>query len=1191
MADKLTPQQKEAVCNRGGKLLVSAAAGSGKTKVLVDRLLSRLMDPMDPANLDEFLIITYTKAAATELRGKIAAKLTERIAENPENRHLQRQMQRLFLTKISTVHGFCGDLLRENAYKLDIPADFRVADENECSEMRDTVILDLLENAYRADGQDADFRTFVDTQGLGRDDRLVPEILLKVYDSARCHLDPEGWLEKCIRESQVEDVQDVSETVWGRYLMEELFACLDSHIRVMRRCAVEADGCPGMEKAASVLWDTVFQMESLRRCELWDEILRKKNIDFGRLTFPRKNPDPELTERIKAARNACKKALEKKLTAFSDPSERILQDLQQCGSGIRGLVALVRTFDRDYARLKRSRRVLDFSDLEHKTLDLLLGKMRSSPTATAVEVGRRYREIMVDEYQDSNGVQDAIFDVLTRETQNCFMVGDVKQSIYQFRLADPGIFLKKYETYVSAEEAEPGQGRKVLLSHNFRSGGEIIEAVNSVFSTCMRPRVGGLHYTEAEALRQWIPKEPMPDRAVELHCIGVREDTYAEESAYVADRIGEMLRQGTLIRGETGFRPVTPEDIVILLRSPGSIGNQFQRALEARGIRCASGGGVDLLQTEEIATLRSLLQVIVNPRQDIPLISVLASPVFGFTADDLAVVRGKQRSGTFYDALLESGLRKAEDFLTLLTELRGEARMEPLTKLLENCLARTRMDSIYGSMFAGEVRQANLQTFFQLASEFEKGSLRDLSQFLDHLQALEEKGLLTASAASEGCVTIMSIHKSKGLEFPVVFLCGLSRSFNRESLHAPVLCDKQLGLGLSVADTHNRVRYPSVARRAIMEKTARESISEEMRVLYVAMTRARDRLIMTYAVKNLEGDLQDIAMRMDFDGGEILCQDVVCPGEWVLLTAMGRSEAADLHALGGKPQSVSVADLPWKIVVSEAAEECCQVEQTLRDTAAVPENTRDLLASQLSFRYGWEAATMAPSKQTATDRKGRQKDGEAAENSPTRMVHHRQWRKPGFLSEASGGKAYGNAIHIAMQYIRYENCKSVEQIHEEVTRLVREGFLTEQQGEMVDCLQLAAFFNSPIGQKLCSGVPCIREFKFSILDEGTNYGDGLEGEQVLLQGVVDCALLERDGITILDFKTDRVGEDTISAAAERYRPQVETYAHAISRIFEKKIRKRFLYFFRLDRFVEIYRKRGALLLESAPAHQRQFLPE
>jgi len=1169
MAEKLTPQQQQAVVNRGGKLLVSAAAGSGKTKVLVDRLLRFLTDPVDPANLDDFLIITYTKAAASELRGKIAAKLTERIAMEPENRHLQRQMQRLFLTKISTVHGFCADILREYAYRLELPGDFRVADENECRELRESVLTDLLERAYETDMEDADFQTFVDTQGLGRDDRMVGEIILKVYDSARCHLDPEHWLETCVEAANAQGVEDAAQTPWGRYLMEELFSVLDMQIQVMDRCVRAALESPGMEKAAANLQDTLYQLERLRNSETWDQVAARKEIDYGRLTFPKKDFDAELAEKIKVCRNHCKKVLEKQLRGFADQSQVILQDLHQSAGAARGLVKLVRQFDAAYAKAKRSRRCVDFSDLEHKMLDLLLGKSRSGPTAAAGEIGDRFREIMVDEYQDSNGVQDAIFGALTRKRNNCFMVGDVKQSIYQFRLADPGIFLEKYRDYAAAEEAGPGQGRKVLLSANFRSGPEVIEAVNDVFTDCMSPEVGGLHYGEEEMLREGIPHAPLPEPAVEFYGVEVDQHTYEEEPIFVARRINELLDGTHMVRDGDGVRPIREEDVVILLRSPGSVGGYFQKALEKQGIRCTSGGGTDLLKTQEISTLRCLLQTVSNPRQDIPLVGVLASPVFGFTADDLAAFRAKQKNGPIYDALLTDESPKTVNFLSVLQKLRTEARMSSLTQLIEKVYLLTRMDSIYGAMADGDIRAANLQSFYALAADFEAASRRELAQFLEYLDMMEEKGLITAGENTGGAVTIMSIHKSKGLEFPVVFLCGLSREFNRESLRAQVLCDQRLGLGLSVADTKNRVRYPALSKRAIAAKAGAESLSEEMRVLYVAMTRARDRLVMTYAARNLQKELQELVLRMDMGSMESMTRDVICPGKWVLLSTLRRTEAGALHNLGGRPAETRMGAYPWMIRVVSAI---CEETATAAVEAPVqilPEGTVERLKASLTYSYPHRAATLAASKQTATQQKGRVKDQEAAEEAYEPHLLPRSWRKPGYRDGRAGGKAYGNATHTAMQYIRYGVCTDSDAVRAELERLVSRKLLTPEQAELVDCDAIAAFFDTELGRKLRSGTEHLREFKFSILDHGAKYGEGLEEEQVLLQGVVDCAIMEDDGITVVDFKTDAVTEELLPGVVERYKDQVHIYVQALGRIYQKRVKAAYLYFFRLRRFVEV----------------------
>ena len=1168
MAEKLTPQQRQAVEDRGGKLLVSAAAGSGKTKVLVDRLLSYLLDPANPANLDEFLMITYTKAAASELRGKIAAKLSERLAEMPDNRHLQRQMQRLYLTKISTVHAFCADILREYAYMLDIPADFRVADENECKELRDRTVERLLDTAYDNAENDPDFRAFVDAQALGRDDRLVTEILLKVYDAARCHLDPDKWLEDCIRNTLAEDVTDAAQTVWGKYLVDDLFAYLDLQIQAMRACANAAAVAEEMGKPAALLADTVYQLENLRAAASWDDIVKRKSIDYGRLTFSKKCTDLELADRIKAIRTACKKGLEKRLKSFADESALVLSDVFATAASVRGIVALVRRFDREYDRAKRARRVLDFGDLEHNCLDLLLGKSRSGPTAAAREIGQRFREIMVDEYQDSNAVQDAIFTALTERNQNCFMVGDVKQSIYQFRLADPGIFLEKYAAYVPAEEATPGQGRKVMLSCNFRSGGDVLKSVNDVFACCMSEKVGGLVYGEEEALREGIPHQSLGEPEVELWTIPVEETTYTEEAAFVADRIRQLLDGSHFVRQGDQLRPIQPEDIAILLRSPGSVGMYYQWALQDLGIRCITGGGEDLLQAEEVAVLRAILQTVSNPRQDIPLLAALASPVFGFTADDLAAMRAGNRKCSVYDALLKSDAPKAQNFLQILQTLRREARMGTIAQLIEKIFILTRMDSIYAARSDGATKAENLQTFYTLACEFEGTARRDLEQFLDHLTAMEEKGLIVAGEQSAaGAVTLMSIHKSKGLEFPVVFVSGLSREFNRESARAHVLCDQKLGLGLSFVDTKNRVRYPTIAKRAITVKTVADSLSEELRVLYVALTRARDRLIMTYASQTLEKDLQEIVSRMDLSDPQLLASDVVCPGEWVLMTALRRTEAGELFRLGGTPSETMPGEPTWLIKVAAAPDGTAAAAQIAEEAVDIPDGVAEKLRKGLAFQYPYMAATAAASKQTATGRKGRDKDAEAAEDAPAAEKASISWRRPSAGHNA--GKDTGNAVHALMQHIRYENCTDEAGVALELERLVASGLLSSEQRKLIDCRKIATFFASSLGRKLCNANSVIREFKFSILDDGQRYDPALVGEKVLLQGVVDCAVIEEDGITVIDFKTDYVTEQTIADRARYYAPQVEAYAQALERIYQKPVKAAALYFFHLDQTVTV----------------------
>ena len=1168
MSENLTLQQKEAVENRGGKLLVSAAAGSGKTKVLVDRLISYLKDPVAPANLDEFLIITYTKAAAAELRGKISDKLTKYIAEHPEDRHMQQQIQRLFMAKISTVHAFCADILREYAYRLDIPADFRIAEENECYEMMLQVLEQVLNNAYDQQLEDENFRAFIDTQGLSRNDRQVPEIILQIYSSALCHLNPDAWLTWCVESCQLNGIKDAGETVWGAYLISDLKEFLQMQIDSLTACIEKADVVPGMEKPVTLLKTTVADLRSLHSCDSWDAISNHPPITYGTLSFKKDVKGTQLAEQMKAVRNYCKETLPKKLRCFTDSSQTILSHLDQAALASVGLVSLVREFRQQYDKIKKVRRVLDFSDIEQKTLDLLRGKSRDSITTAAREIGSRFREIMVDEFQDSNAVQDAIFEALTDQRQNCFMVGDVKQSIYQFRLADPGIFLKKYNSYTPAAEAQPKQGRKVLLTRNFRSSGGVISAVNDVFTNCMSNRVGGLEYTTDEQLVEGIPHIALPSREVELYGVDIQADTYEEEAGFVAQKIHSMLEDGELIREGDTLRPVTADDIVILLRSPGSVGGEFRYALEQWGIPCNAGGDVDLLQAPEIETLLSILQIIHNPLQDIPLISALSSPVFCLTADELAQIRCSNRRSSFYKVLQNSDLPKAIEFMQTLDKLRNQSRFLSVTELIHQVFLHTHILSIYTAMDNGSIYAENLHRFCQVAADYEKTGRKDLGYFLDYIETMREKGLSAGNAQSSGSVRIMSIHKSKGLEFPVVFLCGLSRGFNTADIQKQVLCHKDLGLGLTCVNATQRVRFPTIAKRAIAAKISADTVSEELRVLYVAMTRAKDRLIMTYASQKLPERLLDIALRIDMSCKELMTAYVTCPGSWVLQTALQRTEAGEFFAISAHPDCASVQSTPWSIHVVQAPECTASFTKEIREDFQLSEDILEKMRFGLNFRYAYQNAVSVPSKLTATQVKGRFKDRESVEFTDCQPTKQQSFCTP-VEGKPSSGTDYGSAMHNFLQYVKFSKATNTTDLRSEALRLVEANLITSEQANLLNLDAIAVFFSSEIGKKLLQSEQILREFKFTILEDAEIYYPEVSGESILLQGVVDCAIVEDDGITVLDFKTDAVTDFTLHKRVKQYIPQVCTYAKALETIFKKPVKAAYLYLFNLSKLERI----------------------
>ena len=573
----LTKAQHDAVYGRGGRLLVSAAAGSGKTKVLVDRLLSYICDSSDPANVDEFLIITYTKAAAAELRGKISSALAERLAKEPGSRHLQKQFSRIYLAKISTVHAFCGDILREYAYRLNIPSDFRIAETSECGELRQRAMDQVMEEAYRRIGSDEDLQELLDTLGAGRTDHAVSAIVADVYDKVQCHKDPDAFMDYCVEMTDVNNIASMDQTPWGQALLSDFWDHLDEQKRFFEGLACRAEEEGFGEKVIVCLRSIAGEFEKLREETVdWEHLSKAAAPSFGRLPAVKDPPDPDFWERVKTAKSKASDQLRKKLQNLSLSSADALKELHGTGRAIRAIFRLTREFDAAYRREKDRRRAMDFSDLEHLAIRLLLSK-EGQPTSAAREIGRRFREVMVDEYQDTNGVQDAIFAALTDERRNAFFVGDVKQSIYQFRLADPGIFLKKYESYQEFEQAKEGADRKILLSENFRSGDQILQAVNDVFSRSMTPKIGGLYYGSGETLKEGVPHEPLGGPEVELHCItyaAVRGGNTVKKEAYEADfaaeRISSLIREENYIRGREGLRRITARDIVILLRAPAS---------------------------------------------------------------------------------------------------------------------------------------------------------------------------------------------------------------------------------------------------------------------------------------------------------------------------------------------------------------------------------------------------------------------------------------------------------------------------------------------------------------------------------------------------------------------------------------------------------------------------------------------
>lgn len=1195
MGFPLTEQQRAVVDDRGGGLLVSAAAGSGKTRVLVERLLARVDTGED---IDRFLVITYTKAAAAELRGRIIEELSHRLEERPGDRHLRRQATLIYGAQISTIHAFCAQLLRECGHLLDLDPDFRLCDESEAGVLKLQTMDQVLEARYDALDPEGDFARLVDTMSAGRDDSRLIQIALDIYGKIQSHPAPSRWMAEQLAAFALEGVADAGQTPWGRLLLEDAQAQAEYWRKQMVRALALARDSDQL--AAAYGPSLAETMESLRALsaaaeEGWDAARARATIAFPRLGAVRDCTDPETRDRIKSIRDKCKKRLGKVGEMLADSSETLLTDMRLVYPAVRGLFALVEEFGTAYASEKRRRGLLDFSDLEHGAVRLLTDG-HGGATELAEQWAHRYSEVMVDEYQDTNEVQNAIFQAVSHGGRTLFMVGDVKQSIYRFRLADPTIFLEKYRTFRPQDEAREGENRRAVLTMNFRSRPQVLEGANDLFRAVMSRAFGEIDYTEDQRLYPGA-SFPAPEGngdpyaleldAIDLSCMEAEDGKSIPrdlaEGRFVARRIRELLDGGFRIREEGGgLRPVNPSDIVILLRSPGAALRQYAQALEEQGIPWTAEGGRDFFACTEVSVALSMLEILDNPRQDVPLLSVLRSPVWDFSADRLAELRAKSRDTDFYGALAAGAGRGEADcsrFLEELARLRAYSGDLSCNQLLWQLYDRTNLLGIYSAMEPGETRRANLLALCACARQFEEAGHKGLFGFLSYLRRLRESGanLEAAAGNQEGAqVRILSIHRSKGLEFPVVFLAGLARRLNREDMQQPMLFHPKLGVGPRGLDTERMVEFPTLARQAVARKLESEMMAEELRLLYVAMTRAQEKLILTCALTGGAKDLQRLAGDAGFPVEPQALMTDQSTAQWVLTAALARPEAAVLRQAAGVPVTVPAAELgpQWDVRWVDGAALAAAPE---KPNVPEPEETHHMgpdaaeLLERLSWRYPHEADAEIPSKLTATQLKGRTLDEEAAEQAP-RPNRPVVFGRPRFAAEEMGltPAQRGTALHLVMQYIDFSRTGSIEAVSEEIDRLVGWEILTPQQGRAADPARIAAFFRSPLGREMMNSGSLEREFKFSILVPARDYyPQAGEEEQVLLQGVVDCWFETKDGITVVDFKTDRVSRGTMAARAAEYAPQLTAYSRALEEVTGRPVTRRILWFFHADGACEL----------------------
>ena len=1199
----LTDEQQKIVDDRGGELLVSAAAGSGKTRVLVERLLDRVTK--EGIDIDRFLVITYTKAAAAELRGRIAQELSDRLAEAPNDRHLRRQTALVYRAQISTIHSFCAALLRESGHLLDLDPDFRLCDEGEGHVLMAQVLEEMLDKRYEDLTEDSPFALLVDTLSIGRDDSRLAQIVVDIFGRVQSHPYPARWLEGQKALWRLEDISDLTQAPWGAPLLEDArrqaSACRDLLLQALELCRkdelLQVNYAPG-------LVTVIEEVEGLLGERTWDGACGRLPIPFPAVGRKRKRTlvvspfEEEQAEwaknRIKVLRDRCKKTLEKMAEIFIGDTAAQLEELTLSAPVVEALMDLVLDFQATFSREKARRGLLDFSDLEHFAVKLLTDG-EGNPTELAQYWGGRFDEVLVDEYQDTNQVQNAIFTAISDGGRKLFQVGDVKQSIYRFRLADPSIFLDKYRRFPDGDRAAEREPRKRVLSRNFRSRPQILEGCNDLFRNIMSTEFGELDYTDDQAL---VPGKPFAAGvsggaddpyaleldAIDLSFLGEQEGEKADknllEARFSARRIRELLDMPLMVEEGEELRPLRPSDVMILLRSPGPVLHHYLQALSEEGIPWTADGSGDFFETTEVNVALAILQVVDNPRQDVPLIAALRSPVYGFSGDKLALLRADCKGGDFYSAVIhaaEKGDRECRDFLASLEEMRFDAGDRTCRQLMWHVFERTNLLGVFGAMEGGGERQNNLLSLYALAGQLEDSGCRTLFQFLLRLERLKNAGSRLGAPAGDGRegegVSVLSIHRSKGLEKPVVLVCGLTRRLNRDDLMRPVLFHPELGVGPRGLDRERMVEYPTLARRAVARRLEREMLAEELRLLYVAMTRAREKLVLTAVLPEGADALTRLGGSLPISPLSLEQQQSV--GAWVLLHALTRPEGEALRALAGVPgQLVDGLGPAWDIRWVDGALLGKEYKAKRHySNLSQKESLDDGLNARLAWVYPHMAAADLPSKLTATQIKGRALDQEAAENAAPPSRRGQPISRPSFIVEERGltPAQRGTALHLAMQYLPLDGDGSQEAVSAELDRLAERGFLTRLQREAVEPERLSAFLVSPLGRAMAAaGKKCRREFKFSVLVSALDYFPEGRGEEILLQGVIDAWFEEEDGtVTVVDFKSDRVSSGGEQARAEEYRPQLNAYSQALSAILGKPVSRQVLWFFATDKAGEV----------------------
>ncbi|GGF15795.1 ATP-dependent helicase/nuclease subunit A [Halobacillus andaensis] len=1224
-----TKEQERAIYTQGKNILVSAAAGSGKTAVLVERIIQKLLNKEAPVNIDSLLVVTFTNAAAQEMRNRVGLALSKSLESNPESRHLKKQLSLLQNASISTLHSFCMEVVRKYAYLLDLDPGFRIADDVEADLIRQEVLEDLFEDWYGKEGKEQQqFFDVVDRFSSDRNDLDVEKLVLDLHTFSMQNPWPEQWLEDMVAMYQDNEVQNEEDLPWLQLLKRDVKSQLDSmeaEIQQLVDLTREADGPSSYGETAALDLEMVQQAKGALEIS-WEELQTYMSTSkFAALSRKKMECDEKKKERAKKIRDRYKKRwMSMKEEWFHRKLVSYLNDMKALHPVMKQLAVVVQDFHERYQQLKKEKALVDFSDLEHYCLQILVDETSTKenlvPSSVAKSFHDQFSEVLIDEYQDTNLVQETLLRLLTDDPEagHLFMVGDVKQSIYRFRHAEPSLFLTKYKLYGQADH----DGERIDLARNFRSRKQVLDAANYVFRQVLDEEVGEMNYEpEAELIysNSVYDENPSDYAKAELLIIDreAKEEQSQEESfedlekaQLEARAYGEKIRTWLgygeeeplqVVDKETGVkRPVQYRDIVILMRSM-TWASTIVDELKQQGIPVYAELSTGYFEAIEVKVMLNLLKIIDNPLQDIPLASVLKSPIVGLNEDELMQLRLEEKRVSYFESIkLAAGRseigKKITHFLKQLDDFRERARQGALSDLIWQIYRETGYYDFVGGMPGGRQRQANLRALYDRARSYESTSFRGLFRFLRFIERMEERGddlgAARALGEQEDVVRIMTIHKSKGLEFPVVLLGAMDKQFNMMDLKERYLLHKDYGFGSRYIDPNKRLMYPTLAYHAIKRVKLRELLAEEMRVLYVALTRAKEKLVMVGNVASFEKKQEKWMSYLDHP-------DWVLPPHHRLeaksyLDWVGPSliRHQDSEALRTDEVEVKTAEeiekdaSEWEIHLAHGSEYAVVEEMEQQRDEKLQEHIEqwnpveveaDERVDRLDFLYPYQKAAHSRAKQTVTEIK-RQREVLDEYSSDQLLVPNRAplVKRPRFMQEKQGLSAgeRGTAMHTVMQHLPLRQPKTLEEVEEFVEHLVHKEVLRREEADEINYQAIANFFETPMGKLVQNAEHIEREVPFSLtLPADEVYQDWEEAteEKVFIQGVIDAVIPYGEGWLILDYKTDAIpeGEHVQEQLKERYRTQIQLYKTALEKIWKKPVEKSYLYFFNGSLTVEV----------------------